>query len=76
MSKAEEKTKFLLTYKFRTYPSALLECRMENWLYILHNLYNHVIYNYISFEDLNIKGLVENSNLEIAQMSRMRGGVR
>jgi len=43
MSKAKEETKFLLTYKFRAYPSALLEYRMENWLYILHNLYNHAL---------------------------------
>ncbi len=43
MSQAEEKTKILLTYKFKAYPSALLEYRMENWLYILHNLYNQAI---------------------------------
>ncbi len=41
MSRAKEETKFLLTYKFRAYPSALLEYRMENWLYILCNLYNY-----------------------------------
>ncbi len=35
MSKVKEETKFLLTYKFRAYPSALLEYRMENWLYVL-----------------------------------------
>ncbi len=40
MSKTEEETKFLLAYKFRAYPSALLEYRMENRLYILHNLYD------------------------------------
>lgn len=43
MSKAKEETKFLLTYKFRAYPSALMEYRMENWLYILCNLYNHAL---------------------------------
>ncbi len=43
MSKVKEETKFLLTYKFRAYPSALLEYKMENWLYILHNLYNHAL---------------------------------
>ncbi|HHJ63426.1 MAG TPA: transposase, partial [Aquifex aeolicus] len=43
MSRAREETKFLLTYKFRAYPSALLEYRMENWLYILCNLYNYAL---------------------------------
>ncbi len=43
MSKVKEETKFLLTYKFRAYPSALLEYRMENWFYILRNLYNHAL---------------------------------
>jgi len=43
MSKAKEETKFLLTYKFRAYPSAFMEYRMENWLYILCNLYNHAL---------------------------------
>ena len=43
MSKTKEETKFLLTHKFRAYPSILLEYRMENWLYILCNLYNHAL---------------------------------
>ncbi len=43
MSRVKEEAKFLLTYKFRAYPSALLEYRMENWLYILCNLYNHAL---------------------------------
>ncbi len=43
MSRAKEETKFLLTYKFRAYPSALLEYKMENWLYILCNLYNYAL---------------------------------
>ncbi len=43
MPKVREETEFLLTYKFRAYPSSLLEYKMENWLYILHNLYNHAI---------------------------------
>ena len=43
MSGAREGTKFLLTYKFRAYPSTLLEYRMENWLYILCTLYNHAL---------------------------------
>ncbi|WP_457601212.1 RNA-guided endonuclease InsQ/TnpB family protein [Hydrogenivirga sp.] len=43
MSRAKEETKFLLTYKFRAYPSALMEYRMENWLYTLCNLYNHAL---------------------------------
>ncbi len=43
MSTAKEETKFLLTYKFKAYPSALQEYRMENWLYILCNLYNHAL---------------------------------
>jgi len=43
MSKAKEETKFLLTYRFRAYPSALLEYRMENWLYILCTLYNYAL---------------------------------
>ncbi len=43
MSKTKEETRFLLTYKFRAYPSILLEYRMENWLYILFNLYNHAL---------------------------------
>ncbi len=43
MSRVKEETKFLLTYKFRAYPPALLEYRMENWLYILHNLYNYAL---------------------------------
>ncbi len=43
MSRAREETKFLLTYKFRAYPTALLEYRMENWIYILCNLYNHAL---------------------------------
>ncbi len=43
MSRAKEETKFLLTYKFRAYPSVLLEYRMENWLYVLCNLYNHAL---------------------------------
>ncbi len=118
MSRAKEETKFLLTYKFRAYPSALLEYRMENWLYILCNLYNQAIeerkrawkkekklsrkekgsnnweiqrkrvakvhekvrnarrdflhklsrhlvnnYDYISFENLNVRELVQGSNL-------------
>ncbi len=43
MSRAKEETKFLLTYKFRAYPSALLEFKMEHWLYILQSLYNHAL---------------------------------
>ncbi len=43
MSRVKEEAKFLLTYKFRAYPSALLEYKMENWLYILCNLYNQAI---------------------------------
>ncbi len=33
----------LLTSKFRAYPSALLESGMENWLFVLHNLYNQAL---------------------------------
>ncbi|WP_456401981.1 helix-turn-helix domain-containing protein [Persephonella sp.] len=43
MPKVREETKFLLTHKIRAYPSSLLEYKMENWLYILHNLYNQAI---------------------------------
>ncbi|EDP75525.1 RNA-guided endonuclease TnpB family protein [Hydrogenivirga sp. 128-5-R1-1] len=43
MSRTREEIKFLLTYKFRAYPSVLLEYKMENWLYILCNLYNHAL---------------------------------
>ncbi len=43
MSRAKEEAKFLLTHKFRAYPTAFLEYKMENWLYILCNLYNHAL---------------------------------
>ncbi|RLJ70332.1 putative transposase [Hydrogenivirga caldilitoris] len=43
MSRAREETKFLLTYRFRAYPSALLEYKMENWFHILCTLYNHAL---------------------------------
>ncbi len=43
MSKTREKNNLTLTYKFLTHPSALLEYKMENWLYTLNNLYNYTL---------------------------------
>ncbi len=93
MSRVTKETELLLTYKFRAYPPALLEYRMENQIYMLCNLYNHAIEerkrvakihenvrnarrgflcklsrylvsncDHISFENLNIKGLVQSSS--------------
>ena len=43
MSRVKEESKFLLTYKFRAYPTVLQEYRLENWLYALCWLYNYAL---------------------------------
>ena len=43
MSRVKEEDKFLLTYKFRAYPTALQEYKLENWLFALCWLYNHAL---------------------------------
>jgi len=43
MSKVKEESKFLLTYKFRAYPTALQKYRLENWLFALCWLYNYAL---------------------------------
>jgi len=43
MSKAKKENKFLLTYKFRAYPTALQEYKLENWLFALCWLYNYAL---------------------------------
>ncbi len=43
MSKVKEESKFLLTYKFRAYPTALQEYGLENWLFALCWLYNYAL---------------------------------
>ncbi len=43
MSRAKKESRFLLTYKFRAYPTALQEYKLENWLFALCWLYNHAL---------------------------------
>jgi len=43
MSRVKEESKFLLTYKFRAYPTALQEYELENWLLALCWLYNYAL---------------------------------
>jgi len=43
MSRVKEESKFLLTYKFRAYPTALQEYGLENWLFALCWLYNYAL---------------------------------
>ena len=43
MSRVKEESKFLLTYKFRAYPTALQEYKLENWLFALCWLYNSAL---------------------------------
>jgi putative transposase len=43
MSRVKGESKFLLTYKFRAYPTALQEYKLENWLSVLCWLYNYAL---------------------------------
>lgn len=43
MFKVRETSEPLLTYKFRAYPTALQECKLENWFFVLCWLYNHAL---------------------------------
>ena len=43
MSKAKKENNFLLTYRFKAYPTVLQKYKLENWLFALCWLYNHAL---------------------------------
>ena len=43
MSRIKEESKLLLTYRFRTYPTALQEYKLKNWFFALCWLYNYAL---------------------------------